>query len=1052
MDSLIVRRLWIIFWVTVLLGVGSVTAVLATANERDIMLRGYVDATQDSNLPYRIPRLGVNAELTQYDTNALPAVFEQMRAAHVTWVRQRVRWSDIEIAPNERVWTQWDHIFEALQTFPDLHLIPVFIGVPEWQRDESAADQTTAPPQDLNAFADFVAQFAARYADQLAVYQLWDEPNLRDSWGGLNPQPADYAALLAATAPAIRAADPGAVVLAAALAPTIETGPFNLNEVIYLRELYALGANVEVDGFAAKPYGFFDSPDDRTIDADVLNFSRVVALRDVMVAHGDGRKPLWISEFGWNSLPSEWSGEASIWGSVSTSEQSAFTLAALNRAEREWPWLGGMILSQWQPAAPPNSALWGFSLVDAQGQFTPLGNALTAYVPVTTATNGLYFAANPNADYSGVWTFSQSLGADIGWVQDSQLDFHFSGRNVSLLLRQGDYEAYLYPTVDGIPANALPLDSSGNAFINLKSDELTTQVAMVPVSQGLGDGAHMLHLVADRGWDQWALVGFAVSSGNLAAPYEAQIAIAGVASIIAAAAALATALQLDWAAGFQPVKRFVQALGITGELILGVITSLAVVVGMFLTWETAVPNIFRRDHVQIGLALLTAGLIYLEPGIILTLGGCAVLFVLLYHRLELGLILAILYAPFFLFPVELLQFAFPMSELIMLITGLAWLLRTLADMGRARREGRVSLQMQPFRLTLIDGAMLAWAALGVVSITWATYRAPAMTELRALILEPVLFYVILRSLNPSRAMLLRLVDTLLAAGALVCVIGLVMFIFGFGAGVITAEGGAERLASVYGSPNNVALFLGRCLPFSLAFTLIHLDRRRRIAAGILTVLFAVTILLTQSAGSLFIGAPAAVVLVLFLVYGRRALLPIGGLLGLGIVGTFIAAQSARFARLLDFSEGTNFFRVRVWESALQIIRSHPITGLGLDQFLYFFRGQYMLPDAWQEPNLSHPHNIVLDYWTRLGIAGVMLLIYTQVVFWRAALRLYRTTRHIDLLGSALVIGTMGAMINILMHGLVDNSIFVHDLAYIFALMMGLIATLRTPELLTNATK
>ena len=55
-----------------------------------------------------------------------------------------------------------------------------------------------------------------------------------------------------------------------------------------------------------------------------------------------------------------------------------------------------------------------------------------------------------------------------------------------------------------------------------------------------------------------------------------------------------------------------------------------------------------------------------------------------------------------------------------------------------------------------------------------------------------------------------------------------------------------------------------------------------------------------------------------------------------------------------------------------MIHDHPITGLGLDQFLYAYRGRYILPDAWQEPNLSHPHNILLDFWVRLGIFGVLL--------------------------------------------------------------------------------
>ncbi len=82
--------------------------------------------------------------------------------------------------------------------------------------------------------------------------------------------------------------------------------------------------------------------------------------------------------------------------------------------------------------------------------------------------NGLYFPANEFTRYSGVWTFGD-LGADIGGA-DSQFDFAFAGSDVALLLREDDYVASLYATIDGQPANALPQDASGSTMVNLTSD------------------------------------------------------------------------------------------------------------------------------------------------------------------------------------------------------------------------------------------------------------------------------------------------------------------------------------------------------------------------------------------------------------------------------------------------------------------------------------------------------------------------------------------------------------------------------------------------------
>ena len=102
-------------------------------------------------------------------------------------------------------------------------------------------------------------------------------------------------------------------------------------------------------------------------------------------------KALWASNWGWNSLPDNWTGAPSIWGSVTGDQRTSYTLAALDRADREWAWLGGMILRNWQPAAPPDDPQWGFALIDSQGSPTPLYTALVNR-PVPAAANGLYFS------------------------------------------------------------------------------------------------------------------------------------------------------------------------------------------------------------------------------------------------------------------------------------------------------------------------------------------------------------------------------------------------------------------------------------------------------------------------------------------------------------------------------------------------------------------------------------------------------------------------------------------------------------------------------------
>jgi O-antigen ligase len=197
----------------------------------------------------------------------------------------------------------------------------------------------------------------------------------------------------------------------------------------------------------------------------------------------------------------------------------------------------------------------------------------------------------------------------------------------------------------------------------------------------------------------------------------------------------------------------------------------------------------------------------------------------------------------------------------------------------------------------------------------------------------------------------------------------------------------------------------------------------------------IAVVLTQSMGAIILGIPAGIITVILLIWWRKARLIIAISVVTGIIAVFgLSQMSPHSGSLLDLSTGTNFIRLRVWESSLEIIRDHPLTGLGLDQFLYAFRGHYIRPDAIFDPDLSHPHNFVLDFWIRLGLPGVLLLVSMQSVFWRNLLSAYKHVSRFSVSG-LIIIGTMGSMANLLVHGLVDNSIYVDDLVYVFALLM-----------------
>jgi O-antigen ligase len=107
------------------------------------------------------------------------------------------------------------------------------------------------------------------------------------------------------------------------------------------------------------------------------------------------------------------------------------------------------------------------------------------------------------------------------------------------------------------------------------------------------------------------------------------------------------------------------------------------------------------------------------------------------------------------------------------------------------------------------------------------------------------------------------------------------------------------------------------------------------------------------------------------------------------------------------------------------VRDHPIVGVGLDNFVYVYQ-LYLREGSMAEPNLSHPHNWVLNFWLELGLLGLVAFVWLVVRFFRAASRQR----------GWLIAGAMGAMADMLVHGLIDNSYFLVDLAFLFWLILA----------------
>jgi polysaccharide biosynthesis protein PslG len=314
------------------------------------------------------------------------------------WIRQQFRWDDIEISArgsfiDDRndvngdgvkdaisAWDKYDSLVALAQTY-NVQIIARIGSVPAWAQAPGAL-AGYAPPADLQDFARFAGILAARYTGRIRYYQVWNEPNIYPEWGEQGVDPEAYTDLLCRTYRAIKAADPNAIVLSGALAPTIDISGANLNDVVFLQRMYEAGAAACFDILGAQGYGLFSGPTDQRMRNTHLSFAHVLWLRDLMVANGDAHKPIWIGEMAWNPVPnSPGIADLTRFGQVTEEQAARYAVVAYERARHEWPFVG--VVSYWYFKRPAdyekNQSFYYFRMVEPDFTPLPVYDALKAY-------------------------------------------------------------------------------------------------------------------------------------------------------------------------------------------------------------------------------------------------------------------------------------------------------------------------------------------------------------------------------------------------------------------------------------------------------------------------------------------------------------------------------------------------------------------------------------------------------------------------------------------------------------------------------------------------
>jgi hypothetical protein len=309
----------------------------------------------DSECPLPPDATAFDYGIEAYTYADLDRVVATIEDLNFGWLKQEIRWLQIEPVQGQYEWAELDEVVEA-SSEAGIKVLLTIVDAPVWARD---GELGAGPPKDVQDLADFVRATALRYRTKVHAYEIWHEQNVKHSWEGQALSAEGYVELLRASYHAIKEADPEAIVVSGAPMPTgVNDGEWAIDDRAYLQQMYDAGLKYFCDAVGAHPGGYANPPDvyyaggdldpNRLYDDHPTFFFRNT-MEDyyrIIAANGDADKHVWATEFGWGTpdgLGMEVSPGYVFVNDVDEQQQAAYIVGAYAWAEG-WGHAGAMFL------------------------------------------------------------------------------------------------------------------------------------------------------------------------------------------------------------------------------------------------------------------------------------------------------------------------------------------------------------------------------------------------------------------------------------------------------------------------------------------------------------------------------------------------------------------------------------------------------------------------------------------------------------------------------------------------------------------------------------
>lgn len=240
-----------------------------------------------------------------------------------------------------------------------------------------------------------------------------------------------------------------------------------------------------------------------------------------------------------------------------------------------------------------------------------------------------------------------------------------------------------------------------------------------------------------------------------------------------------------------------------------------------------------------------------------------------------------------------------------------------------------------------------------------------------------------------------------------------------------------RVIAVYNSANSLAHFLGPTLAVSLGWFLVKFKSFTHFYYFwlVILVLFIqlLAIILTKSQAGMLATLGVFTVFFLGKYLRLKKFLPVFYsilvlLVFLNFLFPILAFFGINFGEI--FGDETLNNRFYLWKGTVNLVLDRPLFGAGLDGFRELYGQSYRFSEY--DELVQYPHNLILNFWSELGVFGVVAFFWLLIIFIKKAWK-----------NKFCGWGFLAATVYILIHGIFDVPYFKNDLSAQFFILLAL---------------